>query len=67
MIGGKGSILVVDDEAESLRLMIGILEEEGYRVRACDSARLALASVAAEAPELILLDIRMPGIDGLEV
>ena len=66
MIGGKGSILVVDDEVESVRLIIGILEEEGYRVRACDSGRLALASVAAEPPELILLDIRMPGMDGLE-
>jgi PAS domain S-box-containing protein len=67
MTAGKGSILVVDDDVESLRLMIGILEKEGYRVRACDSGRLALRAVAAEPPELILLDVRMPGLDGLEL
>jgi PAS domain S-box-containing protein len=67
MSGGKGSVLVVDDEAESLRLIIGILEEEGYRVRACDSGELALSAVAAEPPELILLDMRLPGMDGLEI
>lgn len=67
MTGGKGSILVVDDEPETLWLMIGILEEEGYRVRACDTGKLALASVGAQPPELILLDLRMPGMDGTEV
>ena len=67
MTGSKGTILVVDDEAESLRLMIGFLEEEGYQVRPADSGELALAAVTAEAPELILLDIRMAGINGFEV
>ncbi len=51
----------MDDDYESLKLLISILEEEGYQVRAADSGKLALASAAAESPELILLDIRMPG------
>ena len=63
----KPSILVVDDEAESRSLLTGILMSEGYPVRAADSGRLALASVEAWLPELILLDIRMQGMDGLEV
>jgi len=61
------SILVVDDKSESLVLLTGILAAEGYQVRSADSGRLALASIAAWPPHLILLDIRMPGIDGFEV
>ncbi len=61
------SILVVDDEADSRSLLTGILASEGYPVRTADSGRLALASVDAWLPELILLDIRMPGMDGFEV
>jgi PAS domain S-box-containing protein len=61
------SILVVDDEADSLSLLTGLLAPEGYGVRAANSGRLALASVDAWLPELILLDIRMPGMDGFEV
>ena len=63
----KPSILVVDDAPDSLSLLTGILESEGYDVRIADGGRLALASVDAWLPELILLDIRMPGMDGLEV
>ena len=61
------SILVVDDEPESLALLTGILAAEGYQVRSADSGKLALASVAAWLPQLVLLDIRMPGIDGFAV
>ncbi len=61
------SILVVDDESESLALLTDILAAEGYRVRSANSGQLALASIASRAPQLILLDIRMPGIDGFEV
>ena len=62
-----GSILVVDDDTESLALLSNMLAAEGYHVRSANSGHLALASLAAELPELILLDIRMPGIDGFEV
>jgi two-component system cell cycle sensor histidine kinase/response regulator CckA len=61
------SILVVDDDPESLALLIDLLASEGYQVRPADSGKLALASVAARPPHLILLDIRMPDIDGFEV
>jgi PAS domain S-box-containing protein len=60
-------ILIVDDEADSLSLLKGILASEGHHVRAADSGRLALASIDAWLPELILLDIRMPDMDGFEV
>ncbi len=60
-------ILVVDDNPANLRLLTGILAHHGYQVRPASSGRLALRSVAAEAPDLILLDVRMPDIDGYEV
>jgi DNA-binding response OmpR family regulator len=63
----KGVILAVDDTLPSLKLLTDLLGAEGYAVRPANSGTLALASVAASLPELILLDIRMPGIDGFEV
>lgn len=60
-------ILVADDDADSLQLLTEILRAEGYEVRAANSGKLALASAAAHVPDLILLDLRMPGMDGLEV
>ena len=59
------TILVVDDDPRSLALLTGVLSGEGYRVRPADSGELALASIAANRPQLILLDIRMPGMSGL--
>jgi two-component system cell cycle sensor histidine kinase/response regulator CckA len=67
MIEHKGTILVVDDESDSLRLLTDILTTEGYQVRPANTGQLALASIAREYPELILLDVRMPGMDGFEV
>jgi PAS domain S-box-containing protein len=61
------SILVVDDESESRKLLMEILTAEGFAVRAVDGAQLALASIPVQRPELILLDIRMPGLDGFAV
>lgn len=63
----NSTILVVDDEVESLALLTGILTGEGYCVRSANSGQLALASIAAWLPQLILLDIRMRQIDGFEV
>jgi PAS domain S-box-containing protein len=61
------SILVVDDEPESLSLLTSILTSEGYQVRSANSGKLALTSVTAWIPQLILLDRRMPDMDGFEV
>jgi len=61
------TIIVVDDESESRRLVVDILKAEGYEVRPTDNGQLALASVMAQPPDLILLDIRMPDMDGFEV
>jgi signal transduction histidine kinase len=63
----KGAILVVDDSPANLKLLADTLMAEGYQVLPADSGELALAAVAARPPDLILLDIRMPGLDGLEV
>ena len=63
----KGKILAVDDTAASLRLLTDILKEEGYEVRSAISGELALRAAASNSPELVLLDIRMPGMDGFEV
>jgi PAS domain S-box-containing protein len=63
----KGTILVVDDEPDSLRLLTDILAAEGYHVRPANTGTLALASIAVEYPDLVLLDVRMPGKDGFEV
>lgn len=61
------SILVVDDNPANLRLLSQILSEHGYHVRTAISGVRALASVELDPPEMILLDIRMPDMDGYEV
>src|SRR4051794_11599252 len=61
------NILVVDDTPANLTLLCGILREGGYRVRPAPSGELALRAAAAEPPDLVLLDISMPGLDGFEV
>jgi PAS domain S-box-containing protein len=63
----RESILVVDDESDSLMLLTNILAAEGYEVRSANSGQLALASAASRVPDLVILDIRMPGMDGFEV
>jgi len=63
----KGNILAVDDTPASLKLLTETLLAEGYEVRSAINGELALRSAASNPPELILLDIRMPGMDGFEV
>ncbi|TAN80276.1 MAG: diguanylate cyclase [Gallionella sp.] len=66
-LAAAGDILVVDDTIENLNFLLEVLTKAGYRVRPARSGDLALRSVHAKAPALILLDIRMPGMDGFEV
>ncbi len=62
----KGKILVVDDTLASLKLLSDILKAEGYEVRSAISGELAVESAINNPPELVLLDISMPGMDGFE-
>ncbi|MBI2460870.1 MAG: sigma-54-dependent Fis family transcriptional regulator [Candidatus Rokubacteria bacterium] len=59
-------ILIVDDEKAIRTALSGILEDEGYRVASAGAGTEALARVADELPELVILDIWMPDLDGLE-
>lgn len=60
-------ILIIDDNPCNLRLLTKILFEQGYAVRIAPSAKLGINSVMAEVPDLILLDIKMPDMDGYTV
>ncbi|MDX9958651.1 MAG: response regulator [Spirochaetia bacterium] len=60
------SILTIDDNPETLALLVKLLGNEGYRVLPADSGQLGLSAAASQQPDLILLDIRMPGLDGIE-
>jgi|GEM_PF-1599481 len=64
---GPAEILVVDDIPANLKLLTDILTDRGYRVRPASSGLLALRSVGVRLPDLILLDVKMPGMDGYEV
>jgi CheY-like chemotaxis protein len=58
-------ILVADDEVFMLRLLEMTLKKGGYEVTSCRDGKEALASAAAAPPQLIVLDVMMPGLDGL--
>lgn len=60
----KGRLLVVDDEPRLLRAVAADLRGEGYEVAAVQSGAEALSAIARQVPDLIVSDIRMPGMDG---
>ena len=61
------SILVVDDTPANLQMLADMLKRRGYRARPVPSGRLALLASKADPPDLILLDVNMPEMDGYEV
>ena len=63
----SGLILVVEDEAHVRELVSYTLQGAGYRVRAVDDGRSALEAAAHSPPDMVVLDIRLPDIDGWEV
>lgn len=60
------SILIVDDEPSILKSLLGILTDEGFEVSTAQNGYEALKIIDTESPDLVLLDIWMPGIDGIE-
>ena len=62
----KGSIVIVDDNPNNLQVLGAMLQQEGYKVRPALSGELALRAIAVSSPDLVLLDVRMPGMDGYE-
>ena len=62
-----GEILLVDDDPDLLKLISLRLTSAGYRVRTADSGETALAAIAVQRPAVVITDLRMPGIDGLQL
>ena len=60
-------VLVVDDEPGVRDMLVAVLEEEGYAVVAASTGPRALEMLPQECPDLVLLDIMLPGVDGREV
>jgi putative two-component system response regulator len=65
--GSKGLVLAVDDTPASLKLLVDILTSEGYEVRPAITGELAVHAAEREPPDLVLLDVNMPGMSGFEV
>jgi CheY-like chemotaxis protein len=70
--GGEGgaapvrkSVLLVDDEPDGVEALVRMFEKCGYAARSVDSAEKALAAIKAEPPAVVLVDIMMPGMDGV--
>jgi CheY-like chemotaxis protein len=63
----KGNILIVDDLIENLHFLYDILSKQGYKVRSVTNGKMALRTVRNNPPDVILLDIKMPDIDGYQV
>ena len=60
-------ILIVDDNATNLKLLRVLLSKEGYKIRTAESAEDAMAVLKESRPQLILMDIQLPGMDGLDL
>jgi DNA-binding response OmpR family regulator len=62
-----GTIFVVDDEPELVRVLRSYLEQAGFRVFSSGRGDEALADIASHSPDLVILDLNLPGLDGLDV
>ncbi|KAM3096418.1 response regulator [Phormidesmis sp. 146-12] len=66
-MNAKGDILIVDDTLDNLRLLSAMLAAQGYEVRSVTNGSIALIGMQTQPPDLVLLDINMPGMNGYEV
>lgn len=66
MLVPQGDILIVDDNPDNLDLLSAVLRERQYRVRAVPSGAMALEAARRHPPELVMLDVNMPGMDGYQ-
>src|SRR5580658_9602380 len=62
----KRKVLAVDDDPQSLKMLTKALEWDGYQVETASSGREAIEKIADWGPQLVLLDVDMPGLNGLE-
>jgi DNA-binding NtrC family response regulator len=67
MQDGKRLVLVVDDEPDPRAFLFSLLESEGFAVATSDGALDAMKYVAGHHPDVVIADVRMPEIDGLEL
>jgi two-component system cell cycle response regulator DivK len=67
MTGARNSVLIVDDSAELIELVRQALEPRGFEVRSATNPFAAVRDATACSPDVIVLDLNMPGMDGLEV
>ena len=65
--GAGRNVLIVEDNRQNLELVQFLLEEAGHHVRAASDARGARAELEREVPDLVLMDMQLPGTDGLEL
>ena len=63
----SATVLVVDDDEESIQIISTMLLERGYTIRTARDGRSALESVRQQQPDVILLDVMMPGLHGMQV
>jgi CheY-like chemotaxis protein len=63
----RPTILIVDDNITNLKVLLGMLQDQGFDTRPATSAQQALRMVARQVPDLALLDINMPDIDGFQL
>ena len=63
----RSSVLVVDDDPQIAKTVTGILAGRGYDVETASEAESAMASIAARCPALVITDLEMPGMNGIEL